>query len=75
MIYILFIDLITWKVPNSTHTETVEGIMCKDPASKNNFKDMEHMYYLRDYMGRINSNCERVVADENVSNDSNYIKF
>lgn len=64
----MYIILNTLKVPNATHTETVEGVMCRDGlGKKSKFPDHEHMFYLRDYLGRVNSNCQRVQVDENVS--------
>ena len=59
------------KFPHATHTETVEGVMCRDKApSKAKGKtvktaDETRTYYLRDYLGRVNSNCDRIEVDEN----------
>ncbi len=63
---------VLYKVPHATHTETVEGIMCLDKKVENTIKAKtkkteETTYYLRDYLGRVNSNCERVEVDENVN--------
>jgi hypothetical protein len=38
-----------------------------EKAAKDKNKQFEETtYYLRDYLGRVNSNCERVEIDENV---------
>ena len=61
------------KFPNATHTETVEGIMCRDkqayahwqPKSGKNLPTTKaDLYYLRDYLGRILSNCEHIQVDQ-----------
>jgi hypothetical protein len=65
-----FIINSTQIVPNSTHTETVEGILCRDSddaiISSSNSQDEPNIYYLRDNIGRSNSNCERISVDQNV---------
>ena len=38
--------------------------MCKDKVEVKNTKD--EVYYLRDYLGRSLSNCDRVEIDEHV---------
>lgn len=56
------------KFPNATHTETVEGIMCRDkPLVNTKTKvtyDHTNLYYLRDYLGRSNANCDRIEVDD-----------
>lgn len=64
------------RFPNATHTETVEGIMCRDKDTykfwqstkekslkKINEKDANTFYYLRDKKGRSISNCEHIEVD------------
>ena len=72
-IYFYFTYFAPYSVPNATHTETVEGIMCKDKMPfKGRLKnakeeaDANEFIYLRDYIGRPISNCDPVPIDENV---------
>ncbi|RNA23913.1 wntless, partial [Brachionus plicatilis] len=59
---ILFFLLGALKFPHATHTETVEGIMCKD-SNVFKRKKTEEFFYLRDFLGRPLSNCDRIEVD------------
>ena len=67
---IIFLLIGCLKFPNATHTESVEGIMCKEKIKSKLLNDKktttknDEIYYLRDYIGRTISNCERVQTDE-----------
>ncbi|CAF0747056.1 unnamed protein product [Brachionus calyciflorus] len=63
---ILFFLIGALKFPNATHTETVEGIMCKDRNAykRKGAKIENEFFYLRDYLGRPLANCERIEADQ-----------
>jgi hypothetical protein len=57
LVQFMFVMIGFLKFPNATHIETIEGMMCKNRPS-------ESTLYLRDYLGRSLSNCERIDVDE-----------
>ena len=65
-----------FQVPHATHTETVEGIMCKNKTEvKTKKSSKDEVFYLRDYLGRSLSNCDRIEVDEHVNNQTNLKKY
>ncbi len=70
ILQIVFFAIGGLKFPNATHTETVEGIMCRDKeaysfwkensskkplkSSKSHVTKNSNLYYLRDYLGKLN---------------------
>lgn len=76
-VQVIFFLIGALKFPNATHTETVEGIMCRDKeayaewqkptrkkSSKTSVDQNENLYYLRDYLGNSKSNCEYIEVDD-----------